>query len=102
MRQCNLATHAHSRYQPQPHPQHCTALHSTAQRRRPTHHDTREVDGGHAVEQKEEGGISEGAEAEQQARGRQQRGNVQVCEVGGPGGGLVLCGEGRQAADSTP
>lgn len=58
-----------------------------------THHDTGEVDGCHAVEQQEHGGVGEGAEAEQQARGGQQRGDVQVGEVGGPGGGLVLCGE---------
>ncbi len=57
-----------------------------------THHDAGEVDGGHSVEQQEERGVGEGAEAQQQARGRQQRRDVQVGEVGGPGGGLVLWG----------
>ena len=56
------------------------------------HHDAREVDGSDSVEQQEQRGVGEGAEAQQQARGRQQRGDVQVGEVGGPGGGLVLCG----------
>lgn len=55
------------------------------------HHDAAEVHRRHAVEQQEHGGVGEGAEAEQQARRRQQGRDVQVGEVGGPGGGLVLC-----------
>lgn len=57
---------------------------------RHTHHDTREVDGSDAVQDEEEGGVGEGAEAGDEAQGGQQHQDVHICEVGVPGRGLVL------------
>lgn len=54
------------------------------------HHDTREVNSSDAVQDEEEGGVCEGAEASNEAQGSQQHQDVHICEVGVPGRGLML------------
>ena len=76
-------------YSPQPSQQaHDTTSHKDAGSA--PHHDTGEVDSSHAVQDEEEGGICEGAKAGDEAQGGQQHQDVHICEVGVPGGGLVL------------
>lgn len=59
------------------------------------YHDAREVDGSDTIEDEEEGGIGEWAEAGSQARRNQQDEDVNVREVGGPGWRLVLAHTGN-------
>lgn len=55
-----------------------------------TYHDSREVDGGHAIEDEEKRSVGEGQEACNDASRHEENQDMEVGEIGGPGWGLML------------